>query len=306
MTSLIVIVFGLIVGSFLTVCVYRIPVGRGLIPGDFGDESVEEAKGEGDPVADSDHPKLSIFYPKRSFCPHCDAQLRWYHNIPFLSWLFLRGKCGFCKAPINWRYPAIEVSTAVSAFLSFQLAGLTPTGFVVFALCCALITVSFIDLDYYIIPNEVSLPGTAIGMSLGIINKLSALGGYGELFTSPVTRSVVTSFWGLLVGAGFLFIVSEGYFRIRGKEGLGLGDVKLLALVGATLGPEAAVFTIFLGSLLGSVIGVGLLILGKMRASKPIPFGPYLALGTYIYLFGGTTVLLNAIEGLRGFVAQVF
>jgi leader peptidase (prepilin peptidase)/N-methyltransferase len=163
--------------------------------------------------------------------------------------------------------------------------GVTPTAVLVFVFCCALIVLSFIDYDFYIIPNVISLPGTAIGVGIAAINQ------FFGIFSYPVVGNLTESFFGFLMGAGFLFIISEVYMRLRKKEGLGMGDVKLLAMVGVTFGAPAALSTIFIGSLLGAIFGLLLIVVGGRRFSQPLPFGPYLAFGTVIHLFAGDHII---------------
>lgn len=277
--------FGLIVGSFLTVCIYRLPLRR---LEEYDPDSIEEDE-EGyeeleltinvPPIPPQLKPQeISISTPPRSFCPHCGEKLKWWHNIPFFSWLLLKGRCGFCKERISARYPVVELISGLSAYFSVALYGVSPTTLVVYLFCCALIVISFIDIDYFIIPNVITYPGVVLGVA---VSALQAATGW---FERPISQSLVESGVGILGGAGFLLIVAVGYLRVRKREGLGLGDVKLLAMTGAFFGPESAFFTIFIGSLVGSLIGgVGILI-GKRSWSHALPFGPYLAIGTLIYI----------------------
>ncbi|NDC38014.1 MAG: prepilin peptidase [Proteobacteria bacterium] len=277
--SIICFLFGAIIGSFLSVCIYRLPLSASV------GLTVEEL---GLP-AGTEHPSLTITSPQRSFCTHCRVTLRWWHNMPLVGWLLLRGRCSFCNARISFRYPFVEFITAGFAVLTYQSFGLTLSALLIFALVCALIVISFIDYDYYIIPNVISLPGAALGLICAGINQ------FFHLFTAPIAPDLISAALGLACGAGFLFLVSELYFRLRKREGLGMGDVKLLALVGAFLGPEGALFTIFVGSLLGTVGGVLILLILRRGMSHPLPFGPYLAMGTLLYLFlnqlGGAVLL---------------
>lgn len=288
--GILIIGLGLIIGSFLSVCIYRIPLGR------FDHLDNSDITGE-DPVPEDsyqaqsfDGSPVTFSFPRRSISPCCKQQLRWWHNIPLFSWLFLMGRCAFCKKPISLRYPLVELLTAACAFMSLMQFGLTPTGAVVFFFSCALIVITFIDYDYFIIPNLITYPGTAVGIALGLFCEWQPY-----YFFAPVTDGVMTSALGVLAGGGFLYLVSEVYFRIRKMDGLGMGDVKLLAMTGAVFGPECALFTIFMGSLVGSLLGVVLVLLGGKRYSQHIPFGPYLALGTILYLFFAPqlTELLN-------------
>jgi leader peptidase (prepilin peptidase)/N-methyltransferase len=288
-------VFGLIIGSFLTVCIYRIPLGREDLFLDDG-----QAQDESEIASDADiakevepspyRPGLTLNNPPRSFCPSCDHQLSWKDNIPLFSWLILNGKCAYCKAPISIRYPTVELLTAIAAVLSYTIFGLTATSALIFIFTCSLIVISFIDYDYYIIPNVISLPGTVIGLAVGVLNQFTGI------FTFPVALDIQDSVLGLLVGGGFLLIVSEGYLLLRKREGLGMGDVKLLAMTGAFFGYPASLFTIFVGSVLGSVLGILLILCAGRKMTHQLPFGPYLAFGTVLYLYGGPDVVAHAFD----------
>jgi leader peptidase (prepilin peptidase)/N-methyltransferase len=261
---ILVVMLGLIIGSFLTVCTYRIPRQN-----HFYSEEPEAHQ--------SDAPKFND--PIRSICPGCANLIKWYQNIPLFSWLMLRGKCAYCAKPISIRYPLIELITAIFALLSVHIYGVNLTALTVFLIAASLLVISVIDYDYFIIPNEISYPGIVVGFLLGLINQ------YNTAISFPITGRLEESLVGFLVGAGFLYLVSEVYLKLRKKEGLGLGDVKLLGMLGALLGAKAAIYTIFVGSLIGSICGVSMIMLGKHRLQQHIPFGPYLALGAYLYLF---------------------
>lgn len=286
MFQLCTFLFGLVIGSFLSVCIFRIPYGREKGPGDFS----LDAPDEGDTAAGSEvqpeGEKLTIFYPARSFCPHCRTQLRWFHNIPLFSWLFLRGRCGFCGAKIPAMYPMVELLSALSCLWAFQLFD-PPTAAVVYIFSAALIVLSFIDAEYYILPNVITFPGMALGIGVAAVNQ------FWQPFTAPVVPDLMWSFWGLLAGGGFLFAVSEIYYLVRKRIGLGFGDVKLLAMTGLLFGPEVAIGTIFMGSLVGAVGGGLALLISGNKLSKPLPFGPYLALGTFLCIYLGIERLLQ-------------
>lgn len=302
MDYLLVTVFGLIIGSFLSVCIYRIPIAR------EADEPEEtEPLGEGeldlDPTPLNLPPNIqaalaeggiSISKPARSLCPRCGNQLKAWHNIPLISYLLLAGKCAYCRNRISARYPTVELLSALSAVAAYLHFGFTPTAFLVFAFTAALIVISFIDYDFYIIPNVISLPGIVLGLLVSLINQFSGF------FTAPVVANVMGAVYGILAGGGFLFLVSELFFLLRKKEGLGMGDVKLLAMTGAFFGYEASLYTIFVGSVLGSIFGVVFAIVGRKKLSKPMPFGPYLAVATIFYLFIGMEGTLLFVEGLVG------
>lgn len=291
--GILALIFGSLIGSFLTVCIYRIPYGRE--PESLSTQ--EELESEHDIAAKPEEQaseKLSVCHPSRSFCPHCRAQLFWYHNIPILSWLALSGRCGFCKARISARYPLVEALSALMAYLSYSNFGLTPTAFVIYAFCASLIVISFIDYDYFIIPNVISLPGTLVALVLVAINHFTAI------FSAPIAPDLREAFWGFMAGAGFLFIVSEGYLRLRKREGLGMGDVKLLAMTGVLFGVPGSLYTIFLGSLFGSVIGLTLILTFGRKMSQQLPFGPYLALGTLTYIFVGPEIIIQYVGKIIG------
>ncbi|MCB0339105.1 MAG: prepilin peptidase [Bdellovibrionales bacterium] len=286
MYAIIFIVFGLILGSFLSVCIYRIPASREDLANDPFLDEVKGKSPEKDPNHKHSYEIISgINSPKRSLCPTCYEQLYWWHNIPVVSWILLKGKCGFCFTPISARYPLVELLTAVFCVFSFSHFGFTPTGVVVFGFCCSLIVLTFIDIDYYILPNVITFPGIAVGFILAYLNQI------WNLFEAPVVADMSQFVWGVTVGGGFLWVFAQLYILIRRKEGLGLGDVKLLAMVGAIFGPNAAFYTMFLGSVFGSIFGLLILSASKRGFSKPFPFGPYLALGAVLYIFWGDQII---------------
>lgn len=236
-----VIVFGLIVGSFLNVCIFRIP-----------------------------H-RLSIVWPN-SFCPTCRASLRWYHNIPLLSFLFLRGRCSFCGQAISFRYPLVEILTGLLFSLVFMRFGLQWISPVYWVFASLLVVISFIDLDCRIIPDVLSLPGVAIGFLL-------------SLFTPQL--SWIASLLGILLGGGLLLMVSLVYKLLTKVDGMGGGDVKLLAMIGAFLGWKAVFPVIFISSMVGCLVGIPLMLIRGADSRFAIPFGPFLAVGAIVYLFWG-------------------
>ncbi len=290
LTPYLSILFGLLIGSFLTVCVHRLPLGRtkGLASLDEdGDEdslnpvvTPEETANSSqvEALTADDSQKITFFYPRRSLCPNCKKMLNWWMNIPVFSWLFLRGRCQHCKAPISWRYPLIELLTAFFCFLSFT--SFPPlTALVVFIFCASMIVISFIDLEYYIIPNVVTFPGMLIAIVLAFINQ------FKHVLDFPLVDGIEQAGLGLLCGGGFLWLVSATYKLVRRREGLGFGDVKLMAMVGLLFGPQAAIVGIFVGSTLGTIIGVVYILFSKEKFSRPLPFGPFLALGSIFYIF---------------------
>ncbi len=214
-------------------------------------------------------PDASIVFPA-SHCPNCKADLHWYENIPILSFSFLMGRCGHCKTPISFQYPIVELLTALLTTALVASFGLTlaTAGFFLFS--AALITIIWIDIHHQIIPDVISIPGIIIGFCFSFISPL-------------VTWQ--ESLIGLLAGGGFFYAVSYSYYFLRGQEGLGGGDIKLLAMLGAFLGWQSLFFIIFASSLSGSVIGLIALRSQKKGVATRIPFGPFLAVSGLAYLF---------------------
>ncbi len=254
---------GACIGSFLNVCIHRIPA----------DESVVRP---------------------RSRCPGCGTLIAWHDNVPLLSWAWLRARCRSCQAPISTRYPLVEAATGALAVLAFARFGPTPVAAVAFAFTAALLLITFIDLDHRFIPDEVSLPGIVIGLLAAFlpgwpVGPMDALGG-------------------VLLGGGILWAIAWGYERMTGVEGMGFGDVKLLAMIGAFLGWQAIPGVLVIASVAGSLAGIGVMLSrGASRAGRrvvkrfgvgalpvfaqraarrtAIPFGPFLALGAVLALY---------------------
>ncbi len=245
--QLMVFVFGLCVGSFLNVCIYRLPAG------------------------------VSIVFPG-SRCPYCEHPIRAYDNVPILGWLLLRGRCRHCKHPIALRYPMVELLTGLTALACLLRFGPKPPALVYFLFCAALIVVAFIDIDHQIIPNAISLPGIPIGLGLS--------------FFLPQLR-FVDAVLGALVGGGSLYLVAWLYSLIKGLDGMGGGDIKLLAMIGTFVGWKGVIFTIFIGSVTGTAAGVAQMVARrKLNGKLRIPFGPFLAIGAMAYVFYGRELIL--------------
>jgi leader peptidase (prepilin peptidase)/N-methyltransferase len=232
---------GMCIGSFLNVCIYRIPAGK------------------------------SIVRPA-SACPNCGAVIRWYDNIPLLSYLILRGRCRGCDTRISIRYPIIEVLCGLFAMTCGLQYGYGLPALVYFILIAALLVITFIDIDHRIIPDIISLPGIPLGFICSFL--------LPQLKWSD-------SLIGILAGGGSLLAVAWGYQLITGKDGMGGGDVKLLAMIGAFLGWKGVLFTIMASSLIGTVIGVVLMMRSGKDMKMAVPFGPFLATGAIIYIFWG-------------------
>lgn len=239
------IVFGACIGSFLNVCIYRIPAGESIVsPG--------------------------------SKCPGCGSPIHAFDNIPMISFILLMGKCRACGQKISFRYPMIELITAGFAACCILKYGLSPAALVIFAFICALIVITFIDIDHRIIPDSISLPGIPIGI----------LASYFFL-DQPFLDGAI----GILAGGGSLFLVGFFYRLITGIEGMGGGDVKLLAMFGAVIGWRGVVFTLFAGSVTGSVIGLALMLASGKDMKLAVPFGPFLSIGAVLYLFFGDLLI---------------
>ncbi len=243
--SSIAFIFGAVVGSFLNVCICRMP----------RDESV-------------------ISPP--SHCPQCSCRIRWYDNIPLLSYLALRGKCRGCGVHIPLQYPLVELINGLLTLALFLRFGPSLTFLALFLFCSGLVTITFIDIEHQIIPDEISLSGIVIGFAFS--------------FFLP-WQGWLNSLAGILLGGGILLLVAWGYHRLTGKEGMGGGDIKLLAMMGAFLGWKAVPFIIFSASLVGSVVGISLMLFRKKDAKLAIPFGPYLASAAVLYIFYGRQII---------------
>jgi leader peptidase (prepilin peptidase) / N-methyltransferase len=245
--------FGLLVGSFLNVVIYRVPKMMELA---WAAEAAE-LRGE----AALAQPVFNLISP-RSRCPHCGHQIRAWENIPILSWLFLRGKCSACSARISARYPIIEavtagLSAAAVAFFGFNTIGLAA---VVFSMI--LLTLAMIDVDTQLLPDSINLPLLWLGLGANLFG----------LF-APLRDAVIGAMFGYLL----LWSVYWLFKLATGKEGMGYGDFKLLAALGAWFGWQSIPAIILLSSIVGAVIGIALIILAKRGREVPMPFGPYLA-----------------------------
>ncbi len=215
--------------------------------------------------------KESIVFPG-SHCPICNNPLAFYDNIPLLSYAALGAKCRHCRTPISIRYPLVEGLTGLMAVLLFRKYGLQPQFLIEFLLVAILIIITFIDLDTYIIPDVFSLSGILLGLGL-------------SFFTPRLTW--LDSLIGIVAGGGFFYLIAVGYQAIRRQDGLGGGDIKLLAMIGAFEGWAGVLFTVLTASLVGSLIGAFIMWRSKQGLTAMLPFGPFLALGAVSYLFWG-------------------
>jgi leader peptidase (prepilin peptidase)/N-methyltransferase len=233
-------VVGVCVGSFLNVCIYRLPRGQSLASP-----------------------------PSR--CPHCERPLRWYHNIPIVSWVALRGRCAHCQAPISIQYPVIELVTALVWLL---IVWMTPVGWLLasrLVLATALIVLFMIDLEHQLLPNVITLPGIVVGLAFSVV----------------APPGPAAALLGALLGGGVLYAIAAAYYLLRKEEGMGMGDVKMLAMVGAFLGWRAVLLTLVLSSFAGAVIGVVMMGLQKGSMRYALPFGTFLAVGALLAMLFG-------------------
>ncbi len=238
--------FGVVIGSFLNVVIYRLPLDKGLVTG-------------------------------RSMCPHCGNQLKWYHNVPLLSFAALRGKCAFCRQPISWRYPLVELLTGGAYVYFYWYLGLTPAFFVWILFVSALIVIFFIDLDHQIIPDSITFPGMVLGLAASFLP-----GGIG----------IKTAVIGFLVGGGALYLIAilgEWLFK---KEAMGGGDIKMAAMLGAFLGWQKVLLVFISSAAIGLIVSiVALLLSSRVRESRMIPFGPFLAVAAMISVLYGDRII---------------
>jgi leader peptidase (prepilin peptidase)/N-methyltransferase len=226
----------------------------------------------------------SIADPPRSECPSCGNMIKYYDNIPVLSYLWLKGRCRHCSAPISLRYPLVEALTGLAAASVFFTFGLTFEGLIYFVFIAALLVITFIDIDHKIIPNVISIPGIPIGL-------LASFGLPEVTFKESAL--------GLLAGGGSLLIVAWVYHLLTRKEGMGGGDIKLLAMVGTIVGWKGVLFTIFIASAAGSLVGLPVMLAKGKNMKFAVPFGPFLATGAVTYIFFGQEIIYWYFHLLR-------
>lgn len=257
MLDLAVLLAGLIVGSFLNVCIYRLPKG------------------------------LSVVSP-RSACPQCGRPIRPWENIPVLSYVWLGGRCRGCGGRISWVYPAVELITAALFWLLYRRFGLSPEAALNALFFSVLVVLLFIDLFERILPDRLTLGGMAAGFLFAPWQHPEFLAGAGSLsMGGAVFSSYLNSLLGIAVGGGFLWLVAELYLRWRKIEGMGFGDVKMMGMVGAFLGWQYAWMTILLGSLLGAVGGGAYILLAGRDRRYELPFGSFLAVAAVVVTLAG-------------------
>lgn len=249
-----IFIFGAVVGSFLNVCILRLPK----------DESL---------VSPSSH------------CRRCKTPIAFYDNIPLISYLLLKGRCRSCNEAISARYFFIELLTGLLASALFFQFGFSLTFFVGFVFATALIVISFIDLDVRIVPDVISLPGIGVGFAFSVLGYFFI----GDSLT--IIPSPLSALLGIIVGGGFLLLVAWAYEYFTGVEGMGGGDIKLLAMIGAFLGWPSIPVTLFFASLAGSIIGLTIMLIKGVDSKYALPFAPFLCVGALLHLFFGEKIL---------------
>lgn len=269
-----VVILGLLVGSFLNVVIYRLPV---MLKQQWRADCLTflELDDSCSAKQSEEIPPFNLVVP-RSRCPVCGHQITALENIPVISYLFLRGKCQSCKTPISIRYPFIELLSAILAAVTAWKFGVTIEAAAAVFLTWTLITLTFIDFDHQYLPDNITLPLLWAGLGLNLFNTFTDLG-----------SAVIGAMAGYLI----LWTVYHIFKRLTGKEGMGYGDFKLLAVFGAWLGWQALPVTILLSTLVGSVIGILLVLFKRHDRSQPIPFGPYLAIAGWISLLWGNEII---------------
>ncbi len=241
-----VVLLGLMIGSFLNVLIYRIPLRKQFVSG-------------------------------RSVCPHCDKPIKWYHNIPILSYIALRGKCAYCKVRISFRYPLVELLNGLAYFYFFWRFGWSVDLAIFAFLSSMLLVIFFIDLDHQIIPDVITLPGIVLGLGVSF-----APGGIG----------IVPSLIGLVVGGGSLYLIALLGDWLFKKESMGGGDIKMAAMLGAFLGWQKVLFIFLASAGIGLVVSLILMLFSaKMRKQRVVPFGPFIAMAAMLAILWGDQII---------------
>ncbi|MCG6533922.1 MAG: prepilin peptidase [Syntrophales bacterium LBB04] len=252
--EIIIFLLGAAIGSFLNVCIRRIPVGESLVL-------------------------------PASHCPKCNCAIRYYDNIPIISYLLLQGKCRHCREKISLQYPLVELLTAIVALLLFWKFGPNLKLLFSFIFTCSLIVITFVDLEHQIIPDIITLPGIPIFFLMAV-------------FAMGITW--LDSVLGLLIGGGILYAIAIGYELIRKAEGMGGGDIKLLAMLGAFFGWQSLFFILFVSSFIGAIVGLTVILTKGKDLKYAVPFGPFLSLAAIAYIFWGNNFIQFLYIGLGG------
>lgn len=239
------VVIGLCIGSFLNVVIYRVPR------------------------------QMSVSKP-RSRCPGCGSLIAWYRNVPVVSWVLLRGRCGDCSAPISARYPLVEATVALLFAAALFRWGVSWSALSTMIFGAAMLTLALIDFDFKVLPNVITLPGIAVGLGLSLLDPRI------EWLDAVI---------GVALGGGVLYAVAWLYLKVRDQPGMGMGDVKMIAMIGAFVGWKGVLLTIFLGSFFGSIVGIALMRIRGREWDYALPFGTFLALAAIIVDWAGPELL---------------
>lgn len=267
-------VLGLLIGSFLNVVIHRLPK---MMEQQWADECAE-LSGQSAPA----RPPFNLLVP-RSRCPHCGHQIRWFENIPLISYLLLRGKCAACRAPISLRYPLVELATGALFFYCAWQWGVTPTAAVWCIFAATLLALALIDWDTTLLPDDLTLPLLWLGLVAASLQWI------------PVGLNA--SLWGAVAGYLSLWLVFWAFKLVTGKEGMGYGDFKLFAVLGAWFGWQTLIPMILLASVIGAIVGIAMKFSTGLREGGYVPFGPFLAgAGLCALAFGPAT--LRQVVGL--------
>lgn len=269
------ILIGLLIGSFLNVCIARLPEGE------------------------------SVVFPN-SRCPKCGTAIRAFDNIPVVSYLLLGGKCRSCRGTISWQYPVVEALTALTFWAAYYFVGFQLKTLLLLVFFSAIIVLIFIDLNHRILPDTITKPGIVMGLVFSLLAPVQdgTAAFVSSLMGFPIEHPMLLSFLDSLIGAlvcgGFLWFVAEAYFRIRKMEGLGLGDIKLMGMVGAFLGVRLALLTIMLGSFMGAVIGLIYIKFAGKDGRYELPFGSFLGVAAIISALRGAQMIGQYTGLFRG------
>jgi leader peptidase (prepilin peptidase)/N-methyltransferase len=280
----VVFAFCLIIGSFLNVVIHRLPI---MMEREWREQCDEMLKTP--PESELPDGRFDLVVP-RSRCPSCGTLIKAWQNIPVVSYLLLGGKCSKCRESISARYPVVEMLTAVLAGVCAWRFGIGPEAIMAIVLTLALIPVALIDADTQLIPDSIVLPLMWVGLLMSLWHPLA---GADTLFISP--RDAIV---GAVAGYLSLWSVYQLFRLITGKEGMGYGDFKLLAALGAWLGWQMLPMIILMSAVVGAVVGIALMVFRKHERSVPIPFGPYLAAAGWIAMLWGDTIKNTYLDTL--------
>ena len=259
-------IVGIMIGSFLNVCISRIP-----------------------------HQKSVIFF--RSICPNCGQQIKFYDNIPIISFVFLGGKCRFCRVGISWQYPIVEILTGITYWITYLTYGVQEKSLILLIFFSCLIVLIFIDFNQRILPNIITLPGILLGITFSLWIKIEdptasfIFKSFSISEDLGWTVSLLNSLVGVFVCAGFLWVVAGVYLYLKKIEGMGAGDIKLMGMIGAFLGLKLTLLTIMLGSIMGTIIGLSFIKVMNKDIKYELPFGSFLGVAAIVAALWGEQII---------------